>query len=146
MFDANNTFAAHVKAGALPEYSFYVPGMLHNAHEPMSHSDYVHQAIAEGYWFNSWLDLYLPELERQGTLVVTAFDAVTWQNDDDSSSNNDNKIVTMLFGAGITPNTKDDTYITHHGLLPGVIQNFNLGSLGWNDTNATNGNPYDLVN
>ena len=132
MFDANNTFAAHVKAGALPEYSFYVPDMLHNAHDPMSDS--------------SWLDLYLPELEKQGTLVVATFDEATWQNDDDTSPNNDNKIVTMLFGAGVTPHTKDDTYITHYGLLRGVIQNFNLGSLGRNDTNATNGNLYDLVN
>lgn len=52
----------------------------------------------------------------------------------------------MLFGAGITPHTKDDTYVTHYGLLRGVIQNFNLGSLGRNDTNATNGNLHDLVN
>lgn len=146
LYDANNTFADHVKSHQLPAYSFYVPDMLHNGHDPMSDSDYVHQPTTSGYWFNSWLDLYLPELEAQGTLVVATFDEATWQNDDDSSPNNDNSIVTMLFGAGITPNTKDDSYITHYGLLRGAIQNFGLGSLGRNDTNATNGNLFDLIN
>lgn len=146
LFDANNTFAEHVMSHQLPEYSFYVPDMIHNGHDPMSNSDYVHQPQTAGYWFNSWLDLYLPELETQGTLVVASFDEATWQNDDDTSPNNDNSIVTMLFGAGITPNTKDNTYITHYGLLRGAIQNYGLGSLGRNDTNATNGNLFDLVN
>lgn len=146
LYDANNTFAEHVKTHQLPAYSFYVPDMVHNAHDPMSDSDYVHQPQTAAYWFNSWLDLYLPDLEAQGTLVVATFDEATWQNDDDSSPNNDNHIVTMLFGAGITPDTKDDTYITHYGLLRGAIQNFGLGSLGRNDTNATNGNLFDLVN
>ena len=51
----------------------------------------------------------------------------------------------MLFGAGITPNTKDDAYITHSGVLRGAIQIFGLGSLGRTDTNATNGNLFDLI-
>lgn len=146
LYDANNTFADHVKSHQLPDYSFYVPDMIHNAHDPMSDSDYVHQPETSGYWFNSWLDLYLPELEAQGTLVVATFDEATWQNDDDSSPNNDNRMVTILFGAGITPNTKDDSYITHYGFLRGAIQNFGLGSLGRNDTNVTNGNLVDLIN
>ena len=52
----------------------------------------------------------------------------------------------MLFGAGVAPNTTSDNYITHYGLLRGAIENFQLGSLGRNDTNATNGNLYDMVN
>lgn len=51
----------------------------------------------------------------------------------------------MLFGAGIIPDTEDNTYITTYGLLRGAIQNFGLGSLGRNDTNLTNGNLYDLI-
>ncbi|KAJ6143133.1 hypothetical protein N7471_002586 [Penicillium samsonianum] len=145
LYDANNTFAEHVKTHALPEYSYYVPDMLHNCHDPESNSVYINQPSTGAIWFNSWLDLYLPELEAQGTLVVATFDEATWQNDDDSTPNNDNHIVTMLFGAGVTPDTKDDTYITTYGLLRGAIQNFGLGSLGRNDTNATNGNLYDLI-
>ncbi|KAJ5770683.1 uncharacterized protein N7511_002734 [Penicillium nucicola] len=145
MYDANKTFPEHVKSHTLPEYTFYVPDMLHNGHDPMSDSDYVHQPQTSGSWFNSWLDLYLPDLEAQGTLVVLTFDEATWENDDDYIPNNDNHMVTMLFGAGVTPNTTDDTYITHYGFMRGAIQNFGLGSLGRNDTNATNGNLYDLV-
>ena len=145
LYDANNTFAEHVKAHTLPEYSYYIPDMLHNSHDPESNSVYIDQPTTGAIWFNSWLDLFLPELEAQGTLVIATFDEATWQTDDDSSPNNDNHIVTMLFGSGVTPNTKDDTYITTYGLLRGAIQNFGLGSLGRNDTNTTNGNLYDLI-
>ncbi|KAF7157244.1 hypothetical protein CNMCM5623_001367 [Aspergillus felis] len=145
IYNATERFADDVKSGKLPAYSYYVPDMLHNGHDPNSDSDYVHQTTTSGSWFNAFLDLYLPELEKQGTLVVATFDEATWQNDDDTTPNNNNQIVTLLFGAGVTPNTKDDSYITHYGVLRGAIQNFGLGSLGRNDTNATNGNLFDLV-
>ncbi|KAJ9306472.1 hypothetical protein DTO217A2_4018 [Paecilomyces variotii] len=145
VYDANVTFAEHVKSHTLPEYSFYVPDMLHNAHDPMSDSNYFNQPTTGAYWLNSFLDLYLPDLEAQGTLVVVTFDEATWPNDSADFPNNENHIVTMLFGAGITPNTTDDSYITLYGLLRGTIQNFGLGSLGRNDTNATNGNLFDVV-
>lgn len=145
LHDANGTFADDVRSGKLPPYSFYVPDMLHNGHDPLSDSDYVHQPQSAGLWLNAFLDLYLPELARQGTLVVATFDEATWQNDEDATPDNQNHVATILFGAGITPNTEDSTYITHYGLLRGAIQNFGLGSLGRNDTNATNGNLFDLV-
>ncbi|KAF7167907.1 hypothetical protein CNMCM6106_003277 [Aspergillus hiratsukae] len=145
IYNATEKFADDVNSHKLPAYSYYVPDMLHNGHDPMSDSDYAHQTTTSGYWFNAFLDLYLPELEKQGTLVVATFDEATWQNDDDTTPNNNNQIVTLLFGAGVTPDTKDDAYITHYGLLRGAIQNFELGSLGRNDTNATNGNLFDLV-
>lgn len=145
IYAANNTFANDVKSHSLPEYSFYVPDMLHNAHDPMSDSNYFNQPNTGAEWLNAFLDLYLPELEAQGTLVVATFDEATWWNDSDDTPNNDNHIATILFGAGITPNTTDDSYITLYGMLRGAIQNFGLGSLGRNDTNATNGNLFDLV-
>jgi hypothetical protein len=145
IYGANNTFADHVMSHTLPEYSFYVPDMLHNAHDPTSDSNYFNQPNTGGEWLNAFLDLYLPQLEAQGTLVVATFDEATWWNDADSDPNNDNHIATILFGAGITPNTTDDSYITLYGMLRGAIQNFGLGSLGRNDTNATNGNLFDLV-
>ncbi|GKZ37615.1 hypothetical protein AbraIFM66950_009264 [Aspergillus brasiliensis] len=145
IYGANNTFADHVMSNTLPQYSFYVPDMLHNSHDPASDSDYFNQPNTGGQWLNSFLDLYLPQLEAQGTLVVATFDEATWWNDDDSSPNNNNHIATILFGAGITPNTTSDSYITLYGMLRGAIQNFGLGSLGRNDTNATNGNLFDLV-
>ncbi|KAJ5358912.1 uncharacterized protein N7496_011325 [Penicillium cataractarum] len=145
IYGANTTFADHVMSHTLPEYSYYVPDMLNNAHDPTSNSNYFNQPNTGGEWLNSFLDLYLPHLEAQGTLVVATFDEATWWNDDDASPNNDNHIATILFGAGVTPNTTDDSYITLYGMLRGAIQNFGLGSLGRNDTNATNGNLFDLV-
>ncbi|KAJ5882587.1 uncharacterized protein N7529_001259 [Penicillium soppii] len=125
LYDANNTFADHVKSDPLPEHSY------------LSNSFYADQPSTGAIWLNSWLDLHLPELEAQGTLVVATFDEITWQNNDDYSPNNDKHVEAMCFGASITPGTKDDIYITTYGLLGSAIQNFSLGSLGRNHTNAT---------
>lgn len=146
IYNATTQFDADVHGQKLPPYSFYVPDMLHNGHDPESDSDYAHQSTTSGIWLNAFLDRYLPALEAQGTLVVATWDEATWQNDNDYIPNNDNHIATILFGHGVTPDTSDDTYITHYGLLRGVINNFSLGSLGRNDTNATNGDLYMLVN
>ncbi|KAF4161994.1 hypothetical protein CNMCM6936_002715 [Aspergillus lentulus] len=134
IYNATEKFADDVMSGKLPAYSYYVPDMLHNGHDPMSDSAYVHQTTTSGYWFNAFLDLYLPELEKQGTLVVATFDEATWQNDDDTAPNNNNQILTLVFRAGITLDTENDSYMTHYGVLRGAIQNFGLGSLGRNDT------------
>lgn len=140
IYNATAQFDSDVFGHKLPAYSFYVPDMLHNGHDPEPDSDYVHQSTTSGLWFNAFLDMYLDDLRDQGTLVVATFDEVTWQNDDDSDPNNNNSIATILFGSGIDANTQDDSYITHYGVLRGVISNFDLGSLGRNDTNSTNGN------
>jgi hypothetical protein len=146
IYNATEKFVDDVKSHNLPAYSFYVPDMLHNGHDPESDSDYIHQSSTSGMWLNAFLDMYLPELIEQETLVVATWDEATWTNDSDSIPNNNNSIATILFGHGITPNTKDDTYITHYGLLRGVVHNFGLGSLGRNDTNATNGDLFTLIN
>jgi hypothetical protein len=146
VYNATAQFDSDVFSHKLPAYSYYVPDMLHNGHDPESDSDYAHQPTTSGMWFNAFLDMYLDELKEQGTLVVATFDEATWQNDDDTTPNNNNAIATILFGHGITPNTKDDTYITHYGVLRGAITNFGLGSLGRNDTNGTNGDLTSLVN
>jgi hypothetical protein len=146
IYNATTKFDEDVFSKTLPPFSWYVPDMLHNGHDPESDSDYAHQSTTSGMWLNSFLDMYLPALTEQETLVVAIFDEATWQNDDDSSPNNNNQMATILFGHGIEANTKNDTYFTQYGLLRGVIDNFGLGSLGRNDTNATNGNLYDFIN
>lgn len=146
IYNATEKFDDDVFSHKLPPYSIYVPDMLHNGHDPESDSDYAHQSTSSGMWFNAFLDMYLDDLTDQGTLVVATFDEATWKNDDDYVPNNNNQVATLLFGHGIDPNTKDDSYITHYGVLRGTITNFGLGSLGRNDTNATNGNLALLLN
>lgn len=84
IYNASAQFDTDVFSHKLPEYSFYVPDMLHNGHDPESDSDYAHQSTTSGMWLNAFLDLYLDELTAQGTLVVASFDEATWQNDDDN--------------------------------------------------------------
>jgi Phosphoesterase family len=145
IYNATAQFDSDVWSHKLPAYSFYVPDMLHNGHDPESNSDYDHQSSTAGIWFNAFLDMYLPALTAQGTLVVASWDEATWQDDNDAVPNNNNTIATLLFGYGITPNTRDNTYVTHYGTLRATITNFGLGSLGRNDTNATNGDLSLLV-
>jgi len=139
IYNATAQFDWDVKSHNLPAYSFYAPDMLHNGHDPESDEDYLHQPTSAGIWFNAFLDMYLPDLAAQGTVVVASWDEATWQDDNAAFPNNNNSIATLMFGYGITPNTTDNTYITHYGTLRGSITNFGLGSLGRNDTNATNG-------
>ncbi|KAJ6088728.1 hypothetical protein N7486_009989 [Penicillium sp. IBT 16267x] len=146
IYNATEKFANDVSSHNLPAYSYYVPDMLHNGHDPESDSDYIHQATTSGMWLNSFLDMYLEDLMDQETLLVATWDEATWTNDDDTTPNNNNSIATILFGHGITPNTQDNTYMTHYGVLRGAIANFGLGSLGRNDTNATNGDISLLIN
>lgn len=145
IYNATEKFDDDVFSHKLPPYSIYVPDMLHNGHDPESDSDYAHQPTTSGMWLNAFLDMYEKDLTDQGALIVATFDEATWQNDSDSDPNNDNHIATLLFGHGIEPNTKDDSYITHYGVLRGAIANFGLGSLGRNDTNSTNGNLMSLL-
>ncbi|KAK9384177.1 hypothetical protein V1515DRAFT_612505 [Lipomyces mesembrius] len=142
---ASQHFASDVFSHNLPAYSFYVPDLLHNAHDPVSDESMAETPNSGGMWLSSFLDMYLDELTRQGTLVVATWDEATWASGSDSIPNNNNSIATLLFGQGITPNTTDDSYFTHYGLLRGAINNFGLGSLGRNDTNATNGDLSLLV-
>jgi hypothetical protein len=146
IYNATAQFDDDVFSKKLPPYSYYVPDMLHNGHDPEADSDYVHQSTTSGIWLNAFLDMYLPALTEQGTLVVATWDEATWKDDSDSTPNNDNHIATLLFGSGVTPNTQDDTYVTHYAALRAVINNFGLGSLGRNDTNATNGDLSSLIN
>jgi hypothetical protein len=139
IFNATARFDEDVKTHKLPPYSFYVPDMLHNGHDPESNSDTDHQPTTAGIWFNAWLDMFLPDLIAQGALVVASWDEATWKDDNESIPNNNNSIATLLFGHGITPNTTDDRYHTHYGTLRGTINNWGLGTLGRNDTNTTNG-------
>jgi hypothetical protein len=145
IYNATAQWDQDVFSHNLPAFTYYAPDMLHNGHDPESNSDYNHQSTTSGIWLNAFLDMYLDELMAQEAIVVASWDEATWQNDDDAVPNNNNSIATLIFGHGITPNTTDDTYITHYGTLRGTISNFGLGSLGRNDTNVTNGDLSRLV-
>ena len=138
--NADDHFQSDVLNGKLPQFTYYSPSMTNNAHDPTPGYHYIDQPKSGGNWLLSFLDMYLPYLTQQKTLVVVGFDEATWTNDDDSNPNNNNHITGMLFGHGITPNTTYDNYITYYSALSAVEQNFGLGNLGRNDTNTTNGN------
>src|SRR6266576_2750213 len=51
IYNATAQFDKDVKSHKLPPYSFYVPDMLHNGHDPTPDEDYAHQATSAGIWF-----------------------------------------------------------------------------------------------
>ncbi|KAF8333730.1 hypothetical protein F5887DRAFT_1259833 [Amanita rubescens] len=103
-------------------YSFYVPNMVHNGHDPTADEDYAHKA----------------------TSAVASWDEATWQNDDDSVRNTTTPLLRYC-SVTVSPPTPSITHITHYWTLRGAITNFGLGSLGRNDTNTTNGDLSKLV-
>lgn len=143
--NATAKFQDDVFNGSLPSYSYYISDMLHNSHDPQSDDVNNNWPSGGGMWLNAFLDVYLEELINQGTLIVATFDEATSPSGDDYVPNNNSQIATLLFGYGVTPNTEDDTYFAHYGLLRGAISNFGLGSLGRNDTNSTNGDLSSFV-
>jgi hypothetical protein len=57
IYNATAQFDSDVRSHNLPAYSFYVPDMLHNGHDPESNYDYNHQPTTAGIWFNAFLDM-----------------------------------------------------------------------------------------
>ena len=80
IYNATERFDSDVTSHNLPGRSFYVPDMLHNGHDPESDSDYNHQPTTAGTWFNDFLDMCLPDLIVQGTLVEVASQTSGWDH------------------------------------------------------------------
>jgi hypothetical protein len=125
--------AADVAADALPQYGWYTPNIENDGHSvpptfeptnPVGNVDFAAQ------WLERFLEplLATPEF-ADGTLVVVTFD--------ESIPHWDNHVYTVLLGAGVTPGTVARDRFDHYSLLRTVEDNFDLGTLGRNDANAT---------
>ncbi|CAG8576445.1 6829_t:CDS:1 [Acaulospora morrowiae] len=113
-----------IKKDDVPQFSYYVPNQLNDAHD-------TNMTFAMG-WFKSWLE---PKLKQPAFTENTLFFIVF----DEAESKVTNQIFASLFGSPVKPNPthNDSTPYTHYSVLKTVEDNWNLGSLGRNDTKAT---------
>ncbi|CAG8599661.1 3250_t:CDS:2 [Paraglomus occultum] len=106
----------------LPQFSYYVPNLQNDGHD--TGLDFAMN------WFQPWFEERLKNPNfANGTLFFITFD------EDETLSNH---IFSSLLGTPVTSGTHEDTtQYTHNSVLKTLIDNWNLGSLGRNDVNAT---------
>lgn len=114
-------FDADVAAGALPDYSFYVPDLDHDGHE-------TSVEFADRWFEGKFRPLLGNPPFSRGLLLIVTFD--------EGSFLGDNRIYTAAVGDGIQPGTVSDAPFTHYSLLRSIEDNFGLGTLGREDAKA----------
>ncbi|THH26371.1 hypothetical protein EUX98_g7812 [Antrodiella citrinella] len=130
-----NDFAVDVNASAIPQWNFITPNMVNDAHD--TDIDFASD------WLESWLVPLLsnPNFNDNKTLILLTFD-------ENESYDINNRIYSILLGGAVPENlkgTNDSTYYTHYSILSSVEANWELGSLGRQDTNKTVSNVYDFI-
>ncbi len=118
--------ALHVSDGSglahpLPNYSFYAPNLKNDGHD-------TGVAYASD-WLKGFLEPLLARPELTGTLVVVTFD--------ECAGASDNPIYTVFLGAMVREGKTDSTAYNHYNLLRTIEDNFQLGTLGREDSKAS---------
>nr|CAG8562994.1 15041_t:CDS:2 [Entrophospora candida] len=113
-----------IDAGTLPQYIFYSPNYDDDGHD-------TNVTFAGIYAANLISPLLADPRFITNTLVVITYDESTKENPT-------NLIYTALLGPAVEGKAGqlDDTYYTHYSLLKTCELNWNLDSLGKNDTTA----------
>jgi hypothetical protein len=110
-------------AGRLKQFVYYTPNINNDSHD---------QSLDfSGQYFLAWLDKYTKEgLFKNNTYMLMTFD--------EDEGLEGNRVATALYGAGITPGTKDDGKIAYtHYSIPKTAQDiWGVASLGRGDVAA----------
>ncbi|KAI0069467.1 hypothetical protein K474DRAFT_1670815 [Panus rudis PR-1116 ss-1] len=130
-----NDFAADLNASAIPQWTFFTPNLVNDAHD--TDIDFA------GDWLQYWLLPLLqdPAFNDNRTLIVLTFD-------ENENYDINNWIWTLLLGGAVPEHlrgTTDSTYYTHYSTLSTVENNWGLGSLGRGDTNKTMSNVFAFI-
>lgn len=109
-------------AGTIPDYSFYVPDMIHDGHD----SDM--QTSAE--WFeNIFGRMLVDERFYKDLLLIVTFD-------ESRLLSLENHIYTVFWGESVVSGLKTNVRYDHYDLLRTIEELFNLGTLGREDSKA----------
>jgi len=130
-----NDFANDVVNGTLPQWIFVTPNMVNDAHDTTI--DFAASFLE--YWLVPLLTD--PRVNGEKTLILLTFD----ENENHAIQNT---IWTLAMGTAVPLNlrgTTDDTLYTHYSTLSTVQANWDLKSLGRQDTNASVSNVFSFV-
>ncbi|RIB13744.1 phosphoesterase family-domain-containing protein [Gigaspora rosea] len=109
----------------VPQVVYYVPNLNNDAHD--------NNITFASSWFKNWFE---PKLQKPSFTDNTLFFITFDENDNDNDTVN--HIYSALYGTPVKNNTdhNDTTHYSHYSYLRTVEDNWNLGSLGRNDSNA----------
>ncbi|KAJ3303996.1 hypothetical protein HDV03_003234 [Kappamyces sp. JEL0829] len=109
--------------GTIPDYSLYTPDLRNDGHDTSLRfcADYL----------QSFLE---PLLVHPAMAEVTFL--ITFDENDEFRDYDQNRVFSVLLGAGVEPNTIDDTQYSHFSQLKFLQERWNLSSLGLGDVNA----------
>jgi len=115
-------YAADLAANTLPHYSMYTPDINNDGHDESTE------------FMARWLDGFMDQLlgsqhVMKDTLVFVTFD-------EGINLVGPNRVWSVLYGPGITPNTTDNTRYDHYSMLRTIEDHFELGNLGRHDATA----------
>jgi acid phosphatase len=99
--------------GSLPTVSFVVPNLDDDMHDG--------SIAAADSWLASHLSGYAAWAKANNSLLI-----VTWDEDDDKA---DNRIATIVYGAGVKPGSYD-TPIDHYSVLSTIQEIYGLPKIG----------------
>lgn len=126
----DDQFQKDVASGNLPNWMFYTPNMLNDAHDT--------NASYAGAWLDGFYKKTLsnPKLFKK-TLILITFD-------ENASYPTRNRVWSLLLGdiPKKLEGTTDNTFYTHYSTLNTVEQNWGLGNLGQQDANKTVSNVF----
>jgi hypothetical protein len=147
--DSEAGFFADVLNNELPEFAWFTPNIWSDGHwvdgtQEESNPRAPILVDQQARWLSGFferLDFPGPKSHLpKGTLVVVTFDEsdfeATWTAGQVSTYDGPNQIYTVLLGDMLTPAFRAEGY-NHYSLLRTIEQNFNLGTLGKNDFNAS---------
>jgi phospholipase C len=108
-------------AGALPDYSLFVPDMNHDGHD-------TGVEFADRWLQSAFGPLLGDPRFMKGMLFVVTFD--------ESRRSGGNRIYTALYGDSVIAGSVSDHPWNHYSLLRTIEEAFGLGTLGLNDQSA----------
>ncbi|KAJ7738825.1 phosphoesterase family-domain-containing protein [Mycena maculata] len=130
-----NDFANDVVNGSLPQWMFVTPNMVDDAHDTTI--DFAASFLE--YWLIPLLSD--PRVNGEDTLILLTFDETETYTEQ-------NTVWAVVLGTAVPLSlrgTTDDTLYTHYSSLSTVQNNWDLKSLGRQDTNASVSNVYSFV-
>ncbi|KAF7359828.1 Acid phosphatase [Mycena venus] len=130
-----NDFANDVVNGTLPQWVFVTPNMVNDAHDTTI--DFAASFLE--YWLLPLLTD--PRVNGPDTLIVLTFD-------ENETKTVQNRVWALAIGNAVPlklRGTTDDTLYTHYSGLSTVQANWDLKSLGRQDTNASLSNVFSFV-
>ncbi|HUP57083.1 MAG TPA: alkaline phosphatase family protein [Bdellovibrionota bacterium] len=114
-------FRADYAAGALPDFSLYIPDNSNNGHD-------TSVQFADNYLEARFGDLVDDAQFMSETLFVLTYD--------EPGEDGDSPIYTAIAGSGVEPGSRTDTCYNHYNVLRTIEEALGLGTLGAADQRA----------